>query len=306
MHALSAFEQVKLQEERARLWGQLQNCVNVLHRLKRHGHADDKLVADETIESANKALYETSKVIAETGDKNGNDIINIRQQDKDKIDELENKLVEQQAALDWFNGLMSESKGIAGYHLNGNIALWDEFEIPNTCAEELAKLISKAEQRIHTQYEQLVNESNIYIKGLEDGKAAGRELAACKQQIESMFHTIDLANEEIAEYEAELTACKDKLINLEDACKRIATESEEFNTAGDFPAYAVTPFALDKLQDALVATAETVAKHKAEIEANIFDKSAEICETVLRDGFVGSAYDCATVLHNVAAEKRGE
>jgi hypothetical protein len=42
-----------------RLRGQLQNCVNLLHRLKRHGYASDVLVADEAIESANRVLYET-------------------------------------------------------------------------------------------------------------------------------------------------------------------------------------------------------------------------------------------------------
>lgn len=42
-----------------RLRGQLQNCVNLLHRLKRHGYASDALVADDAIDSANKVLYET-------------------------------------------------------------------------------------------------------------------------------------------------------------------------------------------------------------------------------------------------------
>lgn len=42
-----------------RLRGQLQNCVNLLHRMKRHGYASDAMVADEAIEHANKALYET-------------------------------------------------------------------------------------------------------------------------------------------------------------------------------------------------------------------------------------------------------
>lgn len=42
-----------------RLRGQLQNCVNLLHRLKRHGYASDVVVADAAIESANRALYET-------------------------------------------------------------------------------------------------------------------------------------------------------------------------------------------------------------------------------------------------------
>lgn len=42
-----------------RLRGQLQNCVNLLHRLKRHGYASDVMIADEAIDRANKVLYET-------------------------------------------------------------------------------------------------------------------------------------------------------------------------------------------------------------------------------------------------------
>lgn len=45
--------------EISRLRGQLQNCVNLLHRLKRHGYASDVVLADAAIESANQALYET-------------------------------------------------------------------------------------------------------------------------------------------------------------------------------------------------------------------------------------------------------
>ena len=43
-----------------RLKGQLQNCVNLLHRLKRRGYASDALVADEAIDAANRVLSETS------------------------------------------------------------------------------------------------------------------------------------------------------------------------------------------------------------------------------------------------------
>lgn len=32
-------------------------------------------------------------------------------------------------AVEYMNDLIMESKGVAGYHLNGNIAAWGEFEI---------------------------------------------------------------------------------------------------------------------------------------------------------------------------------
>lgn len=42
-----------------RLRGQLQNCVNHLELLKRHGYASDVNKIDACIDSANRALYET-------------------------------------------------------------------------------------------------------------------------------------------------------------------------------------------------------------------------------------------------------
>lgn len=51
-----------------KLRGQLENCVNLLHRLKRHGSARDADAADAAIESANKVLYETSRQSSEGED----------------------------------------------------------------------------------------------------------------------------------------------------------------------------------------------------------------------------------------------
>lgn len=48
-----------LERENEVLRGQLINCANLLHRLKRNGYASDALAADKAIESANAALYET-------------------------------------------------------------------------------------------------------------------------------------------------------------------------------------------------------------------------------------------------------
>jgi len=42
-----------------RLREQLQNCVNHLTRLKRHGNASAAHEVDEAIDAANRALYET-------------------------------------------------------------------------------------------------------------------------------------------------------------------------------------------------------------------------------------------------------
>lgn len=39
------------------LAGQLQNCVNLLHRLKRTGTAKDASLADDAIDQANRAIY---------------------------------------------------------------------------------------------------------------------------------------------------------------------------------------------------------------------------------------------------------
>ena len=41
------------------LRGQLQNCANLLHRLKRLGRAGDATAADAAIDSANRVLHET-------------------------------------------------------------------------------------------------------------------------------------------------------------------------------------------------------------------------------------------------------
>ena len=42
-----------------RLRGQLQNCINHLELLKRHGSKRDEAKINACIESANKALYES-------------------------------------------------------------------------------------------------------------------------------------------------------------------------------------------------------------------------------------------------------
>ena len=52
------YAEIRKQLERIR--GQLTNCASLLHRLKRHGNASDALAADTAIDSANRALYETT------------------------------------------------------------------------------------------------------------------------------------------------------------------------------------------------------------------------------------------------------
>ena len=50
----------------------------------------------------------------------------MRQQNRDlqeRIDQLE-------AALKVYEDIVADSTGVDGYHLNGTIALWDEFELP--------------------------------------------------------------------------------------------------------------------------------------------------------------------------------
>lgn len=50
--------------------------------------------------------------------------------DEQRIASLECQLVTMREALESINGIVCESKGVDGWHLNGDIALWTEF--PNT------------------------------------------------------------------------------------------------------------------------------------------------------------------------------
>ncbi len=56
---LSSAESAKHERLVMRLRGQLQNCVNHLELLKRHGSRADEEKINTCIDSANKALYET-------------------------------------------------------------------------------------------------------------------------------------------------------------------------------------------------------------------------------------------------------
>ena len=47
--------------------------------------------------------------------------------------------VELYAALERLLGVIEDSKGLAGYHMNGTVAEWDEFEEVNEAYEALAK-----------------------------------------------------------------------------------------------------------------------------------------------------------------------
>ena len=48
-----------------------------------------------------------------------------------EIDALRAENAELRKAVEWLRVLMSESRGVDGYHLNGDVALWDEFDIPD-------------------------------------------------------------------------------------------------------------------------------------------------------------------------------
>lgn len=54
------------------------------------------------------------------------------------------------AVIDWYDGLVGESTGVAGYHLNGDTAGWGEFDRP-TCPEDaraaLEAMLAEAEKR---------------------------------------------------------------------------------------------------------------------------------------------------------------
>jgi hypothetical protein len=49
-----------------------------------------------------------------------------------KIAELERRNAELAAALQWWSELTQESKGVAGWHLNGDIAPWSKFDLPGS------------------------------------------------------------------------------------------------------------------------------------------------------------------------------
>ena len=51
-----------------------------------------------------------------------------------RVKELEAQNARLRAALEWWRGLRDESRGVAGYHLNGDIAYWGEFEDPTDAA----------------------------------------------------------------------------------------------------------------------------------------------------------------------------
>ena len=54
------------------------------------------------------------------------------------------------AVIDWYDGLVGESTGVAGYHLNGDVAGWGEFDRP-TCPDDaraaLKAMLAEAEKR---------------------------------------------------------------------------------------------------------------------------------------------------------------
>jgi hypothetical protein len=55
-----------------------------------------------------------------------NDYIKMLQQANIKIAELEKERDEYHAMVVYMGAIMDESEGVAGYHLNGDIAKWDD------------------------------------------------------------------------------------------------------------------------------------------------------------------------------------
>ena len=58
-----------------------------------------------------------------------------------RIERLEDERLELIKAIESFLDLVGDSHGVAGYHLNGDIAEWDEFE----CVGEAYELIRRIE-----------------------------------------------------------------------------------------------------------------------------------------------------------------
>lgn len=65
-------------------------------------------------------------------------------------------------ALQGFLNIVSESRGVDGYHLNGDIAEWDEFPEVDLACEALAQ---PADVGLTDEEIDLINESNWNRKG---------------------------------------------------------------------------------------------------------------------------------------------
>ena len=59
---------------------------------------------------------------------------------------------------------------------------------------------------------------------------------------------------------------------LREVAQQLVNQAEEFHTDGDFPAYAVTPYLVDRAEEALTATeSDWLAKHDQEVRGKAID-----------------------------------
>lgn len=107
-----------------------------------------------------KPLEEENKVLRDSIARKGKSVmpefIELREQLKQQLEAAERKLAEQQAIIKWWEEWISESDGVAGYHRNGDIALWDEFDIPPSDTSALDALIESEKAQLKAELESAI------------------------------------------------------------------------------------------------------------------------------------------------------
>jgi hypothetical protein len=82
----------------------------------------------------------------------------------DKIAELEKERDEYHAMVVYMGAIMDESEGVAGYHLNGDIAKWDD--LFTTSILEDAALIRDLEQQAKGRLDGVAYALNMYCTAM--------------------------------------------------------------------------------------------------------------------------------------------
>lgn len=100
------------------------------------------MMADKTTQGVAKKMWDDLALASE-------EAVNTEEATYDMIPRAEADAVVA-AVIDWYDGLVGESTGVAGYHSNGEVAGWGEFDRP-TCPDHacsaLEAMLAEAEKR---------------------------------------------------------------------------------------------------------------------------------------------------------------